>query len=190
MKKDSKAKIASTYALALYASAKSDKQAVRIFGDVKRLLQVLEVEKDFAKDFANPLWAINSKKEALKKISKKLSLSEDVQNCLNILLDNSHINELKVILEEYKSIYYKKHDTVVVKVHSAKELSSAQNKKLHFSMERSLKKKVIIDYIIRPEILGGLIVEYNSNMIDDSVLGKLNRLELIMKGGNNVYKSK
>lgn len=46
-----------------------------------------------------------------------------------------------------------------------------------------LSGKIVVNYEIRPELLGGLVVKFNSNMIDDSLKGKLNRLELIMKGG-------
>lgn len=46
-----------------------------------------------------------------------------------------------------------------------------------------LSQKVVVNYEICPEILGGLIVKFGSSMIDDSIRGKLNRLEIMMKGG-------
>ena len=42
--------------------------------------------------------------------------------------------------------------------------------------------KVVVKYQIKPEILGGLVIECGTKFIDDSVKGKLERFELLMKG--------
>ena len=68
-----------------------------------------------------------------------------------------------------------------VRVHKAK--TSAKKKSLTANLEKMLSKKVVVNYEICPEILGGLIVKFGSSMIDDSIRGKLNRLEIMMKGG-------
>ena len=70
-----------------------------------------------------------------------------------------------------------------VEVQSAGALSPAQDKSLTAALEKMLSGKVVVNYQIRPEILGGLIVKFGSSMIDDSICGKLNRLEIMMKGG-------
>ena len=66
---------------------------------------------------------------------------------------------------------------------SAQALSNAQEKSLTANLEKMLSKKVVVNYEICSEILGGLIVKFGSSMIDDSIRGKLNRLEIMMKGG-------
>jgi F-type H+-transporting ATPase subunit delta len=68
-------------------------------------------------------------------------------------------------------------------VQTVKALSAAQDSKLKALLEKKLAKKVLINYTITPDLLGGLIVKYGSSMIDDSLKGKLTRLEIIMKGG-------
>ena len=66
---------------------------------------------------------------------------------------------------------------------SAQILSAVQMKRLEAILEKNLNKKVLFSYLVKPEIIGGLKVKYSSNMVDDSILGKLNRIEQIMKGG-------
>ena len=66
---------------------------------------------------------------------------------------------------------------------SALKLSETQHKKVLSMLEQKLGKKIVVNFQVDPEILGGLRVKYGSTMIDDSVLGKLNRLEIMMKGG-------
>ena len=57
-----------------------------------------------------------------------------------------------------------------------------KHERLKRSLEKWLQKKVVIKYTIKPEILGGLLVECGSIMFDDSLKGKLEKLELLMKG--------
>ena len=57
-----------------------------------------------------------------------------------------------------------------------------QDAKLKKVIENLLGKKVLIDYVINPKILGGLRVQCGSKMFDNSLINKLNYLENIMKG--------
>jgi len=67
-------------------------------------------------------------------------------------------------------------------VQSVKELSKKQDKDLQNNLKKLLSKDVIIKYEIKPEILGGLIVQYDDNIIDDSLKNKLYLIEKMMKG--------
>lgn len=183
MKKDSKTKIASTYALALYEGAEERKSTFKVNEDIEKLLAVVNQDKDFVKYLSNPVWVSDSKKEALNEISKKLSLCSETLNCLNVIIDNNRFGEFIEILNGFKRIYYTKNGFVEVEVQSVKNLSLEQDKKLKSNLETILNKKVVVSYEIKPELLGGLVVKYNSMMIDDSIKGKLNRLEIMMKGG-------
>lgn len=183
MKKDSKTKIASTYALALYEGAEERKVTSKVNEDIEKLLVVVKQDKDFIKYLSNPIWTVDSKKEALKEISKKLSLNSETLNCLNVIVDNNRFGEFAEILQGFKQVYYAQNGFVEVEVQSVKVLSTEQDKKLKINLENILNKKVVVNYEIKPELLGGLIVKYNSMMIDDSIKGKLNRLEIMMKGG-------
>ena len=183
MKKDSKTKIASVYAQSLYEAAESKDAVKRVCDDVNVLLKVISEEKDFIKLFSNPLWEADSKKSALRDVAVKLKLSKETLNCLDIVIDNNRCAELKMILENFVHLYYQKQNIAEVEVASVKCLSAAQDKKLVSVLEAKLGKKVVVNYVLNPELLGGLRVKYGSDMIDDSVLGKLNRFEIMMKGG-------
>lgn len=183
MKKDSKTKIASVYSLALYEAAEEKKAVAKVCADIQTLLEVVKSDKDFIKYFSNPLWDTASKKSALKEISAKLKISVETLNCLDVIADNNRFAELKLILEDFIHLYYIKHNIAEVEVSSVKALSPAQDKKLSGELEKMLGKKVVVKYILNPELLGGLRIKYGSNMIDDTILGKLNRLEIMMKGG-------
>ncbi len=183
MKKISKSKIITTYALALYGAAEEKKAVSKVLDDVKTLIQVLKEDSSIIKYLSNPVWPADSKDEALKQVGKKLKLDKETLNCLEIISSNNRFSELLLILEEFVHIWYTKNGYVEVSVQSVQKLSIAQEKKLSSTLEKMLSKKVVLSYEVRPEILGGLIVKFGSSMIDDSIRGKLNRLEIMMKGG-------
>lgn len=183
MKKISKAKIISTYASSLYLAAEETKHTDKVMSEVDILCQLLAEDEKIVASLANPIWSIDSKREAIKSIAKKIKLGKEMAEWLGIMAENSRIPELKGALDEFKHIYYRRHGVEEVEVLTVKALSAAQDKKLKTLLEKKLSKKVLINYTIKPELLGGLIVKYGSSMIDDSIAGKLTRLEIIMKGG-------
>lgn len=183
MKKDSKNKIAHVYAQALYEASEQGKVTDKVYKDILLLLDVFTKNNEFVKSFSNPIWDRDSKKSALKEIAEKLKISQDTLNCLSVVTDNDRFPEIDLILRAFVEIYYQKHNMLEVEITSAKALSNVQNKKILEALSSRLGKKIIPDFVVDPEILGGLKIKYGSVMIDDSVLGKLNRLEIMMKGG-------
>ncbi len=167
MKKNSKTKIAMTYATALYDAAAENKVEAKVFADVEKL---------------STLVAKDDKKDVLMKISTKLGWSEDTLRCLEIVSENRRFRELPQILSEFVHVYYTRHNVVEVSVESVKKLSAAQDKKLQAQLEKFLNKKIVVSYKIAPELIGGLRIKFGSEMIDNSILSKLNRLENVMKG--------
>ncbi len=183
VKKESKIKIATTYAEALFQGALQDGDAKAVIRDIDLLLDQAAGYRQAIVMLANPLWGIDDKKAALKEVAGKLKLAPETLRCLNVMAENNRFSEFELILKAYRSLYLQKHDIVEVAVETVKELSVAQDKALRENLKAFLKKDVLVNYVIKPEILGGLTVSFGSDMIDDSLKGKLNRLESIMKGG-------
>lgn len=183
VKKESKIKIATTYAEALFQGALQDGDAKAVIRDIDLLLDQAAGYRQAIVMLANPLWGIDDKKAALKEVAGKLELAPETLRCLNVMAENNRFSEFELILKAYRSLYLQKHNIVEVAVETVKELSVAQDKALRENLKAFLKKDVLVNYVIKPEILGGLTVSFGSDMIDDSLKGKLNRLESIMKGG-------
>ena len=182
MKKVSKIRIANVYATALYEASIDSKSVDKVRDDVLKLQNLLNENSDFGDYLENPLWSQQDKNEVLLKTSKLLGLSKDVLNCLDVVVENGRISDLKLILSGFEKIYNRKNNIEKISVETVKELSVKQDSKLKKVMENILGKKVVIDYVVNPKILGGLRVQCGSKMFDNSLINKLNYLENIMKG--------
>lgn len=181
MKQESKIKIAREYALALLESVGNDKGMQKIIDDLFKIKDLIK-NSDFIKDLANPIWSDKEKKETVKEIAQKIKLSKEMLNCLNLIIDYNRIREIPDILREFKQLYYAQKGIVEVNVETVQDLTKTQDKKLKENLQKRLNKEVVIEYKINPSILGGLTIEYGSNLIDNSINGKLNRIEKAMKG--------
>ena len=180
MKKASKITIAKNYAQALFEAARSEGLADIVYQDCRKLSGAFTVSE--IKTLNNPAWRESEKKETVREIAKALDLSEPTANFLELMAQNRRLNNLNDALEQFEHIYLNENGIMEINVECVQKLSAAQEKKLRQRKKKKLGQKTTICYNINPEILGGLVVQYGSVRIDDSLLGKLNRLEQIMKG--------
>jgi len=182
VKKSSKNKIAVTYASALYDAASEAKAETKVFADVEKLSALLAQDDELLRYMANPMFGDKDKTDVLKQLASKLQWADDTLRCLEIVSENRRFRELPQILNEFVHVYYARHNIAEVVVESVKKLSVAQDKKLQSHLEKFLNKKIVVSYKIAPELIGGLRIKFGSEMIDDSILSKLNHLENVMKG--------
>lgn len=181
MKKTSGVQIAQNYAKALYDAAKIDNNLEHVFNESKLILKTCsEVEE--LKVLNNPELQITDKCKIISQIAKELNVTKTTENFLVTVVENNRFNDLKLIIEHFYQLYYQYEGIVEINVQSVQPLDNKQQTALLNGLEKQLKQKIIMNYQINPEILGGLVIEFGSNRIDDSIKGKLNRLEQVMKG--------
>ena len=182
MKSVSKNKIASVYATALYEAAAQTGNLAAVADDVEKLQKITATDSELERFLANPLYGMDEKLSLLKEVATKLKWNPDTLRCMDIIAENNRFKELALILDAFGHIYLRRLGIAEVEVETVKELSAAQDKKLKENLERRLQKKVTVTYKIVPEIIGGLKIRFGSEMIDNTLVSKLNRLENMMKG--------
>ena len=182
MKKISKQKIAEIYAKALIDAEKTPVEARILMEQAKSLADFLEKNFNVAEYFSSPLFSIQDKQNTLSAFCKEQKFLPIMNNFLQILLENSRFSQINQILSEFIKLYMENCGFVYVNVQSAKELSKKQDNDLQKNLKKLLSKDVIVKYEIKPEILGGLVIQYEDNIIDDSLQNKLSIIEKAMKG--------
>jgi F-type H+-transporting ATPase subunit delta len=98
-------------------------------------------------------------------------------NFLMILVDRRRIVNLKEICLQYQAALRKLKGTVLAKVTSAIALTDAQTKSIRDRVQGLTgASSVEIAANINPEILGGVIIEFGSQVIDSSLRTEIRRL--------------
>lgn len=181
MKKTNKTQLTQNYAQALYNASLDDSSLENVVTDCEHISKALINISEF-KILNNPQLKTSQKTQIVQEIAQKLNVCKTTENFLITVAENNRFQEINNILDKFFRIYHKSQNILEVSVQSVQTLTSGQQKKLITGLEKLLKQKIIINYSINPTILGGLIIEYGSTRIDDSLKGKLSRLEQVMKG--------
>ena len=176
MKTVSKLKTAILYAEAMYDGAKKAGDLDMLYDDTQGL------EMASAEAINNPLMTASDRVETVELLAAKLRLSQSMLNTLKLLAENRKLDLLALICRQFTQLYQQKHDIAAIEVTTVTPLTAAQENKLKTKLKNIFKKEILINYIIDPQIIGGLIIRCGTNFIDNSIKHKLNALEQLMKG--------
>lgn len=182
MKKDSKNKTAFAYARAWFDAAKEQKKEDVVLNEVKAL------QKSIQDDTAS--WSVlfsteesnDTMSSFISDFAKQTTLSDISTELLKLLVNNRRLNLLNLILDGFLKLYYDEHNIIEVSVDTAVPLTKAQDALLNKTLAKKLNAQILINYHVKPEILGGLNVRFKSYQINDTLLDKLERIKMFMLG--------
>lgn len=164
-----------TYANSL---AEADKNYDEILSDLNTVYEVIKSSKDFVLTMENPTISIDTKYEIIDEIFKK-ELNEKVLNFIKILVEKNRFNEFEQIIQAYSNEIDEINNVKKVEIVSAVELSELQKQKIIERLQTRLQKDVKVNWTTNTEIIGGLVIKIDDNIIDTSLKNKLNKLSKI-----------
>ena len=86
------------------------------------------------------------------------------------------------ILGKFVDICSQKRGEVKAKLVAAKQLNNNEVNKIKDELSKDFTNKIKLDYKYDPSLIGGLIIQVGSVMIDTSIKSKLKQLENKMIG--------
>ena len=182
MKQVSDLKNAILYAQAMYDGAQKIGQLDKLYEEAGVLHGVVcEKENGFNK-LNTPLLKYSQKEEVIVAICEKFNFSSSMQNSLKLMAENGCLNILPLVLQQFMLIYQEKHNIADIEITTVIPLSNQQEDLLKNKLENIFHKKISLHYVINPQIIGGLVIKYGTNFIDNSIKHKLDALEQLMKG--------
>ena len=87
---------------------------------------------------------------------------------------------LEKIINSFSNLLSKNKGELKAKLTSSKELSLEEQKKIQNELSKDFKSQLKIDYKYDPSLIGGLVIQVGSVMIDTSIKNKLKKLEKSM----------
>ncbi len=104
-------------------------------------------------------------------------LDKLILNFMKILVSRNDFYIFREIIDEYKKIYERKEGITVVYAYTAKPISSENLNELASDIEKKLEKKVIISNQVEEQLIGGIRLEYNGKVIDNTLKKHLDSFE-------------
>lgn len=167
------------YALALYEVAESKGKIEEYLKDLREICELIDNNKDFYEVIKHPQIGTKQKKKTFINIFKG-SIDEELLSFLLILIEKDRILFLREKLNEMEKIDLERKNTLKGIVKTTVALSEDELNSLISKLETKYNKKVILEQIIDPSILGGIYVRVNNEVIDGTVKLRLENLKQLM----------
>ena len=166
-----------SYALALYELAEENKQEKIIEDEVNQILVLLDKNEDFSNFIKNPTSKQNDKINILNTISEKFGLNELLKKFLNFLVVKRRLFYIESILKDFLKLCSSKRGEIEAKLLVAKDLNEEAINKIKNDLTNNFGSSIKLNYKYDPTLIGGLILQVGSVMIDTSIKNKLQKIE-------------
>lgn len=176
-------KTAKRYSNAIFKSAIELNLLDKIYNDLIFVDETISINSQLKSFLENPVISKEDKKDVLNRLFSP-HVEKITVDFLFVLADSGRIDILKEVLNQFSDKYNEKNNIIKPQIVSAVELDENQKSKLMAKLEKKLSKKVIPEYIIDKDIIGGLIVEINDNTFDCSLKTKFYKMKQELTKGN------
>lgn len=174
--------VSKKYAMALFEAGLDLEKIHEFNGQLEILEKIFKEHLKLVQIFSHPKIRKEEKKELIDKLFKD-KVSWEIVNFLYVLIDKRRERHILDIIQEYKVMFNKHEEIVKVVAVTAIPMEERYKAKLKVVLSNKLMKKVELENMVDPGILGGVILKFENKLVDGSVKGKLEDLGKVI-GGN------
>ena len=188
-KKQVSSEVSRRYGKALFDIAKEKSLEQKMFQEVKDLLGVLNENNSFKKIFESPVLSSKDQKSMIEQVfsikdEKKIRVSEDIFKFLKVIASNRRLKILINIFYTFLNIIKSMHQELNIKITSAVPINEKTLQHIKGIFLKKTKKQLNIVSYVDKSILGGIILQIGSNLIDASIKNKILKINNVIKGAN------
>ncbi len=153
-----------------------------IYEDLNSVQEILDMAPELSEVLKNPTVSYDIKADITDEIFQK-EVHASIVNFLKILIEKNRFQEFSRIRAAYINKLNKINNIQPVSVTSAVELTGEQKKSITGKLEEKLRKQVQPCWNIDENIIAGLVVKINDDVIDTSLKNKINKIskELLLR---------
>ena len=166
-----------SYAIALYQLAKESSEIEKVEDGLNSLKKLIKESFDFKEMILSPTVTKDEKKNVILLIASKNNFSETLKKFLGFIALKNRLFFLEKIINSFLNLLSKNKGELKAKLISSKELSVKDQEKIQRELSVDFKSQLKIDYRYDPSLIGGLIIQIGSVMVDTSIKNKLKKLE-------------
>ncbi len=176
------ASLAGRYSRALFDLAESAKSLATVEASMKRIGAALVASPDFKALVSSPVVSRADSGRAIAAVASSLSLDPLTSNFIGVLAQNRRLGKLADIVRAFTEMTASHRGEASATVTSAHPLSDDQVAAVRAKLKTRLGRDVSVNLTVDPAILGGLVVQVGSRLVDSSIRTRLNTLATAMKG--------
>ena len=171
---------AKSYALALYELAKENSELNKVEDGMDGLKALLSESSDFKEMILNPAITKEEKNKVIIKIVDQYNFCETLKKFLGFLTTKNRLFFLNQIIGSFLDLISSSKRELKAKLLSSKKLSKSELEKIRNELSKDFQSPIKIDYKYDPDLIGGLVIQVGSVMVDTSIKSKLRQLQKSM----------
>ena len=168
---------AERYSLALYELAGENNVLSQVEDQSSSILNLISSSKDFSNLIKDP----TNNQEDLLKIIENISNDNKFENLLKSFLSFLVLKRrffyVEQILNSFIETCSQKRGELKAELKSAKKLSSDEISKITDELTKNFSSEIKLNYKHDESLIGGLVVQVGSIMVDTSIKNKLQQIE-------------
>ena len=168
---------ASSYALAVYELSQENSELNEVENGMNRFKKLLSESSDFKEMILNPIVTKEEKNKVITEIISKYSFCQTLKNFLGFLITKNRLFYLNQIIDNFLNLASSSKGELKAKLLSSKELSKMELEKIRNELSKDFQSPIKIDYKYDPDLIGGLVIQVGSVMVDTSIKTKLKQLQ-------------
>jgi len=169
-----------SYALALYELAKENSELNKVEDGINGLKTLLNESSNFKEMILNPIVTKEEKNKVIIKMVNQYSFCQTLKKFLGFLTIKNRLFFLDSIIDSFLNFTSGSKGELKAKLLSSKELSKAELEKIRNELSKDFQSPIKIDYKHDPDLIGGLVIQIGSVMVDTSIKTKLRQLQKSM----------
>ena len=168
---------AKSYSQALYELASEEKKLNEVEEHAISIIKLISQSEDFNSLIKDPTNKLEDQLKAINLIFEKFSLNNLLKKFLNFLVIKRRFFYVEKILKDFVMTCSKNRCEISAKLTVAKELNENEINKIKSDLSQNFGSDVKLNYNYDPGLIGGLIMQVESVMIDTSIKNKLQQIE-------------
>ena len=165
------------YSLALYELATESNILAEIEDHSSSIINLITMSKDFRSLIKDPTNNQEDQLSVLNKISEEYKLNNLLKKFLSFLISKRRFFYVDKILKSFIETCSIKRGELKAELISAKNLSENQVNNIKEELTKNFGSKIKLNYTHDTSLIGGLIVQVGSTMVDTSIKNKLQQIE-------------
>lgn len=167
----------SRYSLALYELANETNLLLKIEEQSSKILKLIQSSIDFSNLIKNPTSIQQELLNVINKISEQYKFENLLKNFLSLLITKKRFFYLEQILKSFIEICSQKRGELKAELRSAKNLSNEEITKITDDLSKNFSSKIKLNYKQDKSLIGGLVIQVGSTMVDTSIKNKLQQIQ-------------
>ena len=168
---------AKSYSQALYELASEEKKLKDVEEHTISIIKLISQSEDFNSLINDPTNKQEDQLNVINLIFEKFNLNSLLKKFLNFLVMKRRFFYVEKFLKDFVMTCSKNRGEISAKLTVAKELNENEISKIKNDLSQTFGSDIKLNYNYDPDLIGGLIMQVESIMIDTSIKNKLQQIE-------------